>query len=180
MEEEARKRISLATVTPIMGLLLAGIVGVIAASEINRGVSGDDRTMVSAFVVLLVASIFGGSNLIASRLLVQASTFVSATTGQPLQQVSGVKTFVFVMHNVWVAINGLFWFIFSTTLNLSFSNSSLRSGDGVLRSDFNPLTVVPIVLIAVSLVGLQLLVMDARARTATAPRPIWHQVAPQQ
>lgn len=176
MEAQARKNISLATITPIMGLLIAGIVGVIAVPEINRIAHPDDMLMVSSFSLLLVSTIFGGSNFISSRLLVQASAFISPTTGQPLQQITGVKTFVFVMHIVWLSINGLFWLSLSTIYNASYQIDYYMDGmprDGAPDSTLNPLTVIPLVFIAASLVGLHLLIMDARARTATAPRPVW-------
>jgi len=176
MEAQARKNTSLATITPIMGLLIAGIVGVIAVPEITRIANSNDLLMVSSFSLLLVSTIFGGSNFISSRLLVQASAFISPTTGQPLQQITGVKTFVFVMHIVWLAINGLFWLILSSVFNASYQFGYYTDGtpqDREPSSTLNPLTVVPLVLIAASLIGLHLLIMDARARTATAPRPVW-------
>lgn len=176
MEAQARKDTSLATVLPIMGLLLAGIVGVIAVPEISRGTRPNDTLLVSAAAILLVSSIFGGSNFWASRLLVRASAFKSETTGQPLQQVTGVKTFVFVMHIVWLVINGLFWLTISTIYNASYQVDYDYMGmprDVAPTSTINPLTVIPLVLIAASLVGLHLLIMDMRARTATAPKPMW-------
>ena len=176
MEAQARKDVSFATVLPIMGLLLAGIVGVIAVPEIARGTRPNDALLVSAAAILLVSSIFGGSNFWASRLLVRASAFTTETTGQPLQQVTGVKTFVFVMHIVWLAINGLFWLIISGIYNASYQLEYLYDGsprNTAPTSSLNPLTVIPLVLIAALLVGLHLLVMDMRARTATAPKPMW-------
>jgi hypothetical protein len=176
MEAQARKSTSLATLSPIMGLLIAGIVGVIAVPEVTLLAKPKDLLMVSSFSLLLVSTIFGGSNFIASRLLVKASAFISPTTGQPLQQVSGVKTFVFVMHIVWLAINGLFWLILSSIYNASYELDYYMEGnprDGAPDSTLNPLTVIPLVFIAASLVGLHLLIMDMRARTATAPRPMW-------
>lgn len=176
MEAQARKDISIATVLPIMGLLLAGIVGVIAVPEITQSARANDLLLVSASAILLVSSIFGGSNFWASRLLVRASAFTSETTGQPLQQVTGVKTFVFVMHIVWLVINGLFWLIISGIYNAGFQ-FGYYGGDGeyydVPANTANPLTLIPLVLIAASLVGLHLLIMDMRARTATAPKPMW-------
>lgn len=176
MEAQARKNTSLATIAPIMGLLVAGIVGVIAVPEITRIAHPDDLLLVSSFSLLLVSTIFGGSNFIASRLLVQASAFISPTTGQPLQQITGVKTFVFVMHIVWLAINGLFWLSLSTIYNASYQLQYLMDGsprNEAPSSTLNPLTVIPLVLIAASLVGTHLLIMDMRARTATAPKPMW-------
>jgi hypothetical protein len=175
MESQARKDTSLATVLPIMGLLLAGIVGVIAVPEITRGARPNDLLMISASAILLVSSIFGGANFWASRLLVRASAFTSETTGQPLQQITGVKTFVFVMHIVWLVINGLFWLTISSIYNAGFQSEYRGDGTpyGTPFNNTNPLTVIPLVLIAASLVGVHLMIMDMRARTATAPKPMW-------
>ena len=177
--QSARNKITQAIMFPILGLLVAGIVGVIAVPEIARGTAMNDAAMVSGFAVLLVASIFGGSILWASQLTLQASKFISESTGQPLQQVAGAKTLAFVMHIIWLSINGMFWWIILATYNFSymdfFGGQSSRP-----TSDLNPLTVVPLVLLAAMIVGVHLLFMDVRARTATAPRPIWQAPYPPQ
>ncbi len=170
--QSARNKITQAIMFPILGLLVAGIVGVIAVPEIARGTSMNDAAMVSGFAVLLVASIFGGSILWASQLTLQASKFISESTGQPLQQVAGAKTLAFVMHIIWLSINGMFWWIILVTYNFSYTDF-FGGASSRPTSDLNPLTVVPLVLLAAMLVGVHLLFMDVRARTATAPKPIW-------
>lgn len=175
MEAQARKNTSLATLAPIMGLLIAGIVGVIVVPEINLLAKPNDLLMVSSFSLLLVSTIFGGSNFLASRLLVKSAEYISPTTGHPLQQITGVKTFVFVMHIVWLVINGLFWLTLSSIYNAGFQSPYDENGIsyGTPFNNTNPLTVIPLVFIVASLVGLHLLIMDMRARTATAPKPMW-------
>ena len=173
--QTAKTKLTQAIMLPILGLLIAGIVGVIAVPEIAQGTSANDMLMVTGFAVLLVASIFGGSILWAANLTLTASKHISPSTGQPLEQVSGAKTLAFVMHIIWLSINGIFWWTILMTYNLSYMFSGMFDSEQNAnpRSDMNPLTVVPLVLLAAMLVGVHLLVMDVRARTATAPKPVW-------
>ena len=173
--QTAKSKLTQAIMLPILGLLLAGIVGVIAVPEIAQGTSANDMLMVSGFAVLLVASIFGGSILWSANLALAASKHIAPSNGQPLDQVSGAKTLAFVMHIIWLSINGIFWWTILTAYNFSYMLNGLFDGsqNSNPRSDLNPLTVVPLVLLAAMLVGVHLLFMDVRARTATAPKPVW-------
>lgn len=170
--QTAKNKVTQAIMWPIIGLLIAGIVGVIAVPEITQGTSMNDRAMVSGFAVLLVAAIFGGSILWSATLTLAASKYISPSTGQPLQQVAGAKTLAFTMHIIWLSLNGIFWW--SILMWYNFSYMDFFGGENARpTSDYNPLTVIPLVLIAAMLVGVHILFMDVRARTATAPKPIW-------
>ena len=170
MNDATKSKVTQATMFPILGILLAGIVGVIAIPEVLKATFAGDLLMASAFMLLIVAAIFGTGNIIAARRLVVASREPSSVTGQPLQQITGVKVFVFVMHIVWLVINASFWLVMASAYNLSHAANNMYGSSG----DFlNPLTMVPLVILAGYIIAQQLVMLELRSQTNTAPKPVW-------
>lgn len=111
--DQARRRLNIAIVLPIVGLVIAAIVGISLAPVFTRPPQGFDWL---GFSLIIIAAIAAAANLIAQWLTAGASAFTSEKTGQPLKAVRGANGTVLGFHIEWIALNLIFLLILTVRL----------------------------------------------------------------
>lgn len=111
--DQARRSLNLAIILPIVGLVIAAIVGIALAPVFARPPQGFDWL---GFSLIIIAAIAGVANLIAQWLTAGASGYTSEKTGQPLKAVRGANGTVLGFHIEWIALNLIFLLILTVRL----------------------------------------------------------------
>lgn len=158
-------QVTKATMLPIIGLLVSGVVAVIAIPELNRGMAPEDRFLTAAIVAFLVAAIFGATIVWAQTILAKASAV------KLVDSIRGSAATALAMQWVWLSINAILLFSLLVWFNAAmaidgFSTSVFNSS---LVSDTMKWSVVPLILLVLLLIGQTLAFVELRAKTVVPP-----------
>lgn len=168
-----RKEVTKATILPIAGLLLSGIVGVIAVPEISRGLTGGDQQLAYVTSMIFVALVFGISILWAQRVLGKVSVV------EQYDSIRGVNILLTSMHWTWFTINGIAFLSFLTSFYFAVSMGSYGYdadlGYDVYMNTANNWTALPLSILGSLILVEALVYMELRSKTIVPqPQPpVW-------
>lgn len=168
MSNEVKGQVTKATMLPIIGILVAGVVAVIAVPEINRGLAEQDRLLSAAIVAVSVAAVFGLSIVWAQSILARVSSV------KVIDAIRGSAASALAMQWVWLSINFLLLLILAAAYNAALFFNGFSQGVFGVQLASEPLrwSGLPLVLLALLMIGQTLAFVELRAKTVIPVRVV--------
>lgn len=170
MTEQAKSQTNKAILLPIIGLLVAGVVGTIAVPEISRATADRDKLFAFTTSMFFIALIFGASIAWAQKSLAQLSL---------VSQVPSIRkshAFVVTMQWVWLSINSIVFLSFLIAFNAAVSSSGMSYYNEIdynVISTVNVWTAIPLSMLGILLLVQALVFLEYSSRTVVPAAPTW-------
>lgn len=161
MSNELKSQVTKATMLPIIGILVAGVVAVIAVPEINRGLAPTDRLLSASIVAVSVAAVFGLSIVWAQSILARVSSV------KAIDSIRGSAASALAMQLVWLSINCFLLLVLAAAYNAALMLNGFSEGLFGVQLASGPLrwSGLPLVLLALLMIGQTLAFVELRAKT---------------